>query len=227
MYRRLINPLQQSVFSISLTFLVAFHVANAQAADPASMQLRHFIKDVQQAKGEFSQKTVTEQQKDQNKQKGTFAFNRQKGQFLWEVNTPYEQLILADGQRLIQYDPDLSQATERELEDAVGSSPAAILFGSRRIDDAFEIQDLKTDDLAQKTQTQKFAWLRATPKSAEAGFQYVDMGFYNSMPQQLIIVDSFGQQSDITLKSIETNIDLPANLFEFQIPDGVDFIKLQ
>lgn len=192
----------------------------AQSAQPeASIQLRHFIKEVQQAQGEFTQQTISADGKAQPEQAGQFAFDREKGQFRWQIDTPYEQLILADGQHLIQYDPDLSQATRRGLEHAVGDSPAAILFGSRRIDEGFELEDQKPDDGLQ--------WLRATPKGSEAGFQHVDMGFREGLPERLLITDGFGQRTEIVFEEIQPDASLAADMFVFTAPEGVDVIDLQ
>jgi|GEM_PF-419018 len=195
--------------------------ARTATTDPASMQLRAFINQVQRAQGQFSQQTTSADGQAQPQQTGHFAFNREQGQFFWRVERPYEQLILADGQRLIQYDPDLSQATERGLEAALGSSPAAILFGSRRLDQAFDIEDVDEPEA-----NQDLVWLRATPISGEAGFQYVDMGFKDSLPQQLLIADGFGQRTIIELQAIETAVDFPDDTFVFTAPEGVDYIRL-
>src|SRR5699024_5598753 len=193
---------------------------------PASIQLRNFIKGVQKAKGRFTQQTFSPDGQAQPKQDGHFAFNREKGQFLWQVEKPYEQLVLADGQRLIQYDPDLSQATERGIEDTVGSSPAAILFGSRRIDNAFDLQDEDAAALHESADD-RFVWLRASPKDDEAGFEHVDMGFEDGLPQQLIITDGFGQRTEILLQDIQPDASLSDDTFKFETPEGVDFIQLQ
>lgn len=207
-------------FTAALPVLFYSTVLQAeQTADQGSVQLRNFIREVQQAQGLFTQQTVSAEGKAQAEQSGQFAFNRGAGQFRWQVDTPYEQLILADGEHLIQYDPDLSQATQRGLEDAVGNSPAAILFGSRRIDDGFELKDRQAADGLQ--------WLRATPKGTEVGFQYVDMGFQDGLPARLIIMDGFGQRTTIELKEIKPGVELPTELFKFEAPEGVDVINLQ
>src|SRR5690625_1728131 len=211
-----------------LTFVGAAQAANDLAAnqESASIQLRNFVKGVQKAKGRFTQQTASPDGQAQAKQEVHFAFNREKGQFLWQVERPYEQLILADGQRLIQYDPDLSQATERGIEDTVGSSPAAILLGSRRIDNAFDLQDEAASALHEAAD-KDLLWLRAHPKDGEAGFDHVDMGFKDGMPKQLIIIDGFGQRTEIYLQEIQPDAPLPADTFKFDPPEGVDYVRLQ
>lgn len=204
----------------ALLCLGAFFSLGAQAdSGSASEQLRQFISQVQQAQGEFSQQTTTVDGQAQPKQQGQFAFDRGQGQFRWQVLQPYEQLILADGKHLIQYDPDLSQATQRGLEDTIGSSPAAILFGTQQLDQGFDLEDRASE--------QGLQWLRATPTSADAGFQAIDIGFDEGLPVQLIIKDGFGQQTVVELSGLDTAVSFDDDEFNFVVPDGVDFIELQ
>ncbi len=195
-------------------------------AEAGSIQLRNFVKKVHRAQGRFVQQTSTADGQRQPKQEGYFAFNREKGQFLWRVEHPYEQLVLADGQRFIQYDPDLSQATERGIEDTVGRSPAALLFGSRRIDQAFDIQD-ESDVPFDEAMASQLSWLRAYPKEGEAGFEYIAMGFKDGLPEQLIIIDGFGQRTTIQLLEMQPDAPLAADTFQFEPPAGVDYVRLQ
>src|SRR5690606_11820366 len=149
-------------------------------------------------------------------QSGTFSFHR-PGQFKWAVSKPYEQLILSDGKQVYQYDPDLALVTERSVDASIGASPAAILFGSGALEDVFTLQEQGEND--------GLAWLRATPRSADAGFAYVDIGFRDNMPVRLQVQDSFSQTSRIDSTSIEKNPDLPADEYVFQAPEGVDVVK--
>ncbi|NYT83712.1 outer membrane lipoprotein chaperone LolA [Alcaligenaceae bacterium] len=181
-------------------------------------QLRDFVKSVQSASGSFSQQATDRQGAGKPAQTGEFSFQR-PGKFKWDVRKPYEQLIISDGQRLYQYDPDLAQVTERNVDQSIGASPAAILFGSGAIEDAFELQDLPPRD--------GLEWLRAKPRSADAGFTHVEIGFKDSMPQRIDLLDSFGQTTRISLTGIRANPKLDAATFTFTPPAGVDVVKMQ
>src|SRR5690625_6563427 len=76
-----------------LTFVGAAQAANDLAAnqESASIQLRNFVKGVQKAKGRFTQQTASPDGQAQAKQEGHFAFNREKGQFLWQVERRSEE----------------------------------------------------------------------------------------------------------------------------------------
>ncbi len=180
-------------------------------------QLRDFAAKVDSGTGRFSQQTVDAQGGGKRPQSGEFSFRR-PGQFKWAVKKPYEQLIISDGKLVYQYDPDLAQVTERKVDQSIGASPAAILFGSGSLDDAFSIASLPGKD--------GLDWLRATPRSADAGFTYVDIGFQRSMPARLELLDSFGQTTRIDLSDIVANPKLASDEFQFVPPKGVDIVKM-
>lgn len=188
----------------------------AVAAD-APAQLRQFVDTVKSATGHFTQQTSGTQGRSKPAQSGEFAFRR-PGQFKWAVKKPYEQLIISDGKVVFQYDPDLNQATQRSVDDSIGASPAAILFGSGSLDETFTVASLPDSEGMQ--------WLRATPRSADAGFTHVDIGFKSNMPARLELLDSFGQTTRIELSDITANPSLPNSEFTFIPPKGVDVVKM-
>lgn len=197
--------------------VLAFSPILAWSASGAA-QLRDFIKNVQAASGSFTQQASDRQGGARAPQTGEFSFQR-PGKFKWDVRKPYEQLIISDGKRLYQYDPDLAQVTERNVDQSIGASPAAILFGSGKIEDAFELQDLPARD--------GLEWLRAKPRSADAGFTHVEIGFKDNMPQRIDLLDSFGQTTRIRLTDIRPNPKLDDAAFTFTPPAGVDVVKMQ
>jgi outer membrane lipoprotein carrier protein len=182
----------------------------------ATVQLRQFVAQVQAATGTFQQaRTDTARAAEQS---GMFSFRR-PGQFRWEVQKPYQQLIVSDGKLVYQYDPDLLQVTRRPVGQSIGASPAAILFGSGSLDQAFALSD--------RPASEGLDWLRATPKSADAGFAHVDIGFRDGLPVALVLLDAFGQTTRITLSDINTHPSLDASTFQFKAPDGVDIVNMQ
>lgn len=189
----------------------------AWAAD-APAQLRDFAAKVNSGTGQFTQQTVDAKGGGSKRpQSGEFSFKR-PGQFKWAVKKPYEQLIVSDGKLVYQYDPDLAQVTERAVDKSIGASPAAILFGSGSLDEAFTIAALPGKD--------GLDWLRATPRGADAGFTHVDIAFKGNMPARLELLDSFGQVTRIELSEIVANPKLAANEFQFVPPKGVDVVKM-
>ncbi|MDX3988307.1 MAG: outer membrane lipoprotein chaperone LolA [Achromobacter sp.] len=186
-------------------------------AASAQEQLKSFVATVTSATGSFSQYTVNNQGRTQPAQTGVFSFQR-PGKFKWAVQKPYEQLVVSDGRVLFQFDPDLAQVTERKVDAAIGTSPAAILFGSGSLEQSFDVSALPSKDGVD--------WLRAKPRTADAGFSRVDIGMKDNLPVRVELLDSFGQTTRVDLSSIAANPSLPAKEFQFTAPKGVDIVKM-
>ncbi|GAA4336475.1 outer membrane lipoprotein chaperone LolA [Pigmentiphaga soli] len=196
--------------------LAAALPAGAWAAS-AREQLNAFVAGTQSASGSFSQSTRGPNSGTSALQTGTFSFQR-PGKFRWQVSKPFEQLVVSDGKQLFQYDPDLSQVTVRDVGSAIGSSPAQILFGSGSLDQSFDLADQPGRD--------GLDWLRATPKSPDAGFARVDIAFKDGLPARLELQDSFGQVTQVSFSGVTRNPQLAADAFRFTPPKGVDVVRM-
>ena len=187
-------------------------------ADTAREQLRAFVSQVQSASGDFSQYTVGPQGQTKPPQRGRFLFMR-PGRFKWDVVKPYEQQIVSNGREIYQFDPDLNQVTVRKVDQALGASPAAILFGSGSLEQSFEVTALPDREA--------LVWLRAKPKQADAGFVHVDLGFKDGLPHRIILLDAFGQTTHIELTALQRNPGLSTSNFDFIPPKGADVVRMQ
>jgi len=188
--------------------------AHASALD----QFKSFVAGTQSAKGEFTQRLVKAtgagtDVKVSTPSTGSFIFAR-PGKFIWLYQKPYEQLLQADGDKLYIYDKDLNQVTVRKLGDALGSSPAAILFGSNDLEKNFALKEGGSKD--------GLEWLEATPKAKDTTFDRIGIGLKDGVPHAMELRDSFGQVSLLTFSKFEKNPSLPAQQFKFVVPKGAD-----
>lgn len=194
-------------------------VAASSAYAAATDQLQTFVTSVKTARGEFTQRQVKGQGdtlKTTGTSSGTFAFSR-PGKFTWRYNKPYEQLLQADGQTLYIYDKDLNQVTQRKLDNALGSSPAAILFGSNDLGKNFDIRNAATRDGVE--------WLEMTPKSKDTQFERIGIGFKGGNLEAMELRDAFGNTTLLTFTAMQKNPPLPADTFHFTVPKGADVMK--
>lgn len=199
---------------------LALFTATAPAAFAAATdQLQSFVSSVKSARGDFTQRQVKGQGdslKITGTSSGTFAFAR-PGKFTWRYTKPYDQLLQADGQTLFIYDKDLNQVTERKLDGALGSSPAAILFGSNDFEKNFTISNGPTRDGVE--------WLELTPKSKDTQFERIGIGFKGGNLEAMELRDAFGNTTLLTFTGIQKNPSLPADTFRFVVPKGADVMK--
>jgi outer membrane lipoprotein carrier protein len=190
--------------------------ASASTSTGAIEQLRGFVSDTRSASGAFTQQVVRTSGRPGETSSGNFAFTR-PGKFRWAVQRPYEQLIVADGERLHFYDADLRQVTVRRMGDALAATPAALLFGTADLDASFVFSEMGERD--------GLAWLEAVPKSKESGFDRIQLGLRGGAPMAMEVRDAFNQVTRFTFRDVERNRPLDQNLFRFTPPPGVDVIR--
>lgn len=189
----------------------------AQAS--ALEQFKAFVAGTKSARGEFTQRMVKEEggkMRVSSTANGVFLFAR-PGKFIWTYQKPYEQILQADGEKLFIYDKDLNQVTIKILGNAIGTSPAAILFGSNDLEKNFT--------LSEGGLREGIEWLQAIPKAKDTSFEKIGIGLKDGVPVAMELRDSFGQISLLSFTKFEKNPSLPANQFHFTLPKGADVLQ--
>jgi outer membrane lipoprotein carrier protein len=199
-----------------LICLTSMAFSPGTASANALIQLKDFAAATKVAKGEFTQKMQKNSAGGVETSSGNFAFSR-PGKFRWEVKKPFEQLMVADGEKLFFYDKDLNQVTVKRLQDAVGASPAMLLFGGSELEKFFNLSALPNKDDVE--------WLEALPKSKEAGFDRIILGFKGGLPVAMEVRDAFNRVTSFTFSNMEKNPSLNADQFRFTSPKGADVIS--
>jgi outer membrane lipoprotein carrier protein len=144
---------------------------------------------------------------------------RRPGRFRWEYKSPYEQLIVADGERLWLYEPDLEQVTVRPQDDTLDNTPASLLSGGGDFTAHYRLTDVATTDDGLRA-------IRLEPRSAGGDFRYLALGFDEGDElKRMELVDRLDQLTRIEFSAVRRGGRLRARLFEFEPPDGVDVIE--
>ena len=177
--------------------------------------LHNFIAATGSAQGEFVQKVYDRKHKLTQEASGTLAFLR-PGRFRWTYAKPYAQLIVGDGAKVWVYDEDLNQVTVRRLDRALGSTPAALLAGSKDVERAFNLSDRGEKD--------GLEWVEARPRDKDSNFETIRMGFGFSGLEVMQLADSFGQTTVLEFTALHRNPKLDSSLFRFVPPKGADVI---
>jgi len=207
-----------NVYALIAAIILPGAVWPLSVAASALEQFQAFVASTKSARGEFTQALVKADvkgglSKTSAPSTGTFVFAR-PGQFIWTYQKPYEQLLQADGDKLYIYDRDLNQVTVRKLGDALGSSPAAILFGSNDLKNNFTLKETGQKD--------GLEWLEATPIAKDTTFEKITIGLRDGLPEAMELRDSFGQVSQLRLARFEKNPVLTSTYFKFVTPKGAD-----
>ncbi len=178
-------------------------------------QLQRFVEDRRGAEGTFVQTVQSRAGRKPQVSEGRFAFQR-PGRFRWDYLKPYPQLLVGDGQKLWSWDKDLNQVTVKPLGDALGATPAAILAGDQPLERNFILED--------GGQRDGLEWVEARPRSAEASFQSMRLGFSEGVLQRMELADNFGQTTELVFTRLTRSARIEPDTFRFVPPAGADVI---
>ena len=196
---------------IALMLAAAASLAQADAVDT----LREFVRDVKSGQASFTQTVVSTDGARKKTSSGQFEFAR-PNRFRFTSTKPFEQLIVADGQKVWIFDTDLNQASSRAIGQALGATPAALLAGGS-LDAEFALAPLPARD--------GLDWALATPKAKDGPFQSMRVGFRGKELAAVEITDSFGQVSRLQFTQYQANTPVVAERFRFVPPFGADVIE--
>ena len=140
------------------------------------------------------------------------------GRFRWDYETPYRQLIVADGEHLWTYDEDLEQATVEPVDDALSSTPAMLLSGFRPLDEVMRWQETGTRDGR--------TWYRLDPKQQDTAVEEVQIAFDAGQLAIIEVRDGFGNHTRIGFSDITRNQSIDPDRFRIQLPPGTHTLQL-
>ena len=192
---------------------VAFLILPWSAQAGAIEQLHQFLQSTKTLKAEFAQTVIAKNGRKPQQSSGQVAISR-PGKLRWDIQKPYPQLVVGDGEKIWIYDPELKQVTIRKAGQAIGGSPAALLAGNNELEKNFK--------LSEAGESEGFNWVEAIAKADDSGFEKIRLGLIGSDLKAMELYDNFGQTTLIRFSRLERNVSLPAATFKFTPPAGVD-----
>jgi outer membrane lipoprotein carrier protein len=187
----------------------------AAAADDGLTLLRGWLDSLQTISADFHQQVAGRDLETVDDARGRVVLKK-PGRFRWDYREPYERVITADGERVWLYEADLEQVTIRRLDAGLGETPAALLTGTADVLDHFDYRGSAVEG--------ELRWLRLEPRSAEADFAGIELGFARGELRRIFLTDRLGQHTRIFLSDVESGGAFPDEFFRFDVPDGVDVI---
>lgn len=143
-----------------------------------------------------------------------------EARFRIETTSPYEQTLVSDGRDFWSYDADLEQVIVSPLEKDVRKVPI-LLFGNTDDGLLADYQVSFYEDEQAGTAVQHFVLAPIAPDSL---FEILTIGFIDSRPIEISILDSLGQKTSISFPDAEVNVPVLDDVFSFAAPGNVDVI---
>lgn len=182
----------------------------------ANPVLENFLNSLQTLHAQFEQRQFSETGKLLEISKGE-VYVKRPGKFRWEYQQPYDQLIVADGRSVWIYDKDLEQVTIKNLDDALGKTPALLLSTDGNVDRNFFVIELPRQ--------RQLTRLLLKPKNEDAQFKSIQLNLQGHILSGLELKDNFGQTTFIAFKQAKNNLVFNESLFVFRPPSGTDVIE--
>ncbi len=182
-------------------------------AGAGANHLHAFLDNLGTLQARFEQSVQDPTHSEAERFQGTL-YLRRPGQFRWDYSEPYEQLIVADGERVWIYDSDLDQTNHRSQKEVLSGTPAQLLIDASPVEESFEVIDIG--------ERQGMAWVELIPRDKESQFVRILLAFMGKELRRMEMADQFGQVTRFQFYDIQRNIPLPDELFEFEPPEGVD-----
>lgn len=201
------------MFRLLATVAVAFAAsAHASGLD----DFLAFNAATKTATARFEQQVVDRTGRVVERGSGTFAFAR-PGKFRWTYEKPHQQLLVGDGRKLWIYDPDLKQVTVKRVDQAISSTPAALLAGRDDITRLFTLRDAGTAD--------GLSWVEALPKAPDTGFERVRLGLNGKVLAAMELQDQLGGRTMLRFADLKANAAVAPDTFTFKPPAGADVLE--
>lgn len=202
--------------SMLLLPILAFSSLSAHADAQDVTRLSQLLEKSKTISANFSQLTLAAGGTQLQEAKGEMSVQR-PGLFYWHTEAPQEQTMISDGQKVTLWDPDLEQATIKKLDQRLTQTPALLLSGDvSKISESFDISSKQAGEVMEFT---------LKPKTKDTLFDSLNLSFRNGMINNMRLMDSIGQRTDIVFSGVKANEPIPASKFKFVIPKGVDVIQ--
>ena len=201
---------------VALKIVLLLAPLPASADSQAASRLAQLLKPINNYEANFEQFILDGSGNRLQRTEGKMWLSR-PGRFRWEVNAPYRQIVVSDGEKVYLYDPDLEQVSIQPLDTRVTRTPALLLSGS-----ADALTENYRVSRAQQGTAETFTLV---PKTSDTLFESLKLTFDGETFDALQMTDSTGQQTKISFDEVTLNPSLEESRFTFEIPDGVDVIR--
>ncbi|MBD1388547.1 outer membrane lipoprotein chaperone LolA [Neiella sp. HB171785] len=180
----------------------------AQANQADAQSLQQYLASMTGFTAKFEQTVYDEQQQVLQQSTGNLAIKR-PGMLRWQVETPDEELLIANNDALWLYSPFLEQVSIYDLQAAIGQSPFMLLTS----DDPAIWQDY---DISQNE-----TGYRIVPVTA-GSVAWLQVNLNGVAIDSILMQDNAGKQTRFVLQQFSAQAPAELTLFHFDIPEGVE-----
>ncbi|MEH6551226.1 MAG: outer membrane lipoprotein chaperone LolA [Pseudomonadales bacterium] len=199
----------KQITGAALALLMAV-ISFADAPDASSELIAH-LEGIEQFSAQFSQ-TMSGPDGELIQQASGLAYARRPAKLRWQIESPDQQLIIADGVKIWRYEADLAQVTVDAYTPELSAAPALLLSGD--VDTIIQHYYVTGGDGS----------FLLTPLNDSDLFVSLQVTFQGDMMESIVLNDGFEQTTVINFSAVDISSILSDDLFRFEAPAGVDVL---
>lgn len=139
--------------------------------------------------------------------------------FYWETVDPFPELIVTDGIKLWNYQPDLEQVTIEDWDSSRSELAAQLLSGrTENLAEEYRIELIGDED----RQHDEF---ELTPLQGDSVYSQISISFIAGELDLIHLDSKNGEQTVWQFQNVERNQPLADSLFQFDPPTGIEIIE--
>tara|TARA_B100001029_G_scaffold165431_1_gene157071 strand:+ start:683 stop:1309 length:627 start_codon:yes stop_codon:yes gene_type:complete len=137
--------------------------------------------------------------------------------FYWETISPFPELLVTNGRKLWNYQPDLEQVVVEDWDSSRSDLAAQLLYGRTDglVDDYYIV--VVNSELAQNFELK--------PKSADSLYEVITIKFIKGSLDLIYIQSTNGERTVWEFRDSSINLPLEDGLFEFTPPAGIEVVN--
>jgi len=135
----------------------------------------------------------------------------------WETVSPFQELIVTNGEILWNYQPDLEQVTIEDW-DSDDSELAAQLLNGRT-------ETLSNDYYVAMINAEDNKSFELSPKMSDSIYELVTVSFIDDVLDMIHLDGRNGEQTVWQFNNLVMNSLIENNSFEFEVPDGIEVVS--
>ncbi len=204
---------KKNIMSVIIILTVSFVTSHSK--EFAIDRLNMLMESIGTFKANFEQTIINCQGQVIEVSRGNFLFKRPK-KFRWNYRRPYNQQLIADGQRVWFYDIDLKQITVSAQNETLANTPAILLSKIIHLNHRYIFTDVSLKNELMR--------IELVPKDARSMFPTIILAFDSNGLQQMVMKDGFEQYTRLDFTQVSKNISIKNNVFIFTPPEGIDVV---
>ena len=144
---------------------------------------------------------------------------KKPGGFYWETVEPFPELIVTDGVKLWNYQPDLEQVVIEDWDSSRSELAAQLLNGeTEQLAEEYTVAAVRADNNAQLS-------FQLTPRASDSIYHRIAINFIANELDSIHLDNKNGEQTLWQFNNLVRNQALADSLFIFDPPEGIEIVE--